>query len=46
LQAETKALGFITNCWEGLHATGPAYIVESIDEYIGTREGQTTGDGK
>jgi len=31
---ETGALGFITQCWEGLHMTGPQYIVDSIDEYI------------
>ena len=31
---ETGALGFITDCWEGLHMTSPQYIIESIDEYI------------
>ena len=28
------ALSFIINCWEGLHMTGPLYIVDSIDEFI------------
>jgi len=28
------ALDYITGCWEGLHITGPSYIVDSIDEYI------------
>ena len=31
---KTGAVNFITGCWEGLHTTSPAYIVESIDEYI------------
>jgi hypothetical protein len=31
---KTGAVGFITKCWEGLHMTGPLYIVDSIDEYI------------
>jgi hypothetical protein len=31
---ETGALGFIINCWEGLHTTGPEFIIESIDEFI------------
>jgi hypothetical protein len=31
---KTGALNFIINCWEGLHTTGPEYIIESIDEYI------------
>ncbi|MDR1192703.1 MAG: DUF3791 domain-containing protein [Peptococcaceae bacterium] len=30
----TGALRFITDCWEGLHMTGPLYIIDSIDEYI------------
>jgi hypothetical protein len=33
---ETGALRFITDCWEGLHMTGPLYIIDSIDEYIQT----------
>jgi hypothetical protein len=43
---DAGAFGFITGCWKGLHATSPAYIIESIDEYIGTHEGQTAGGGK
>ncbi|MCL2420375.1 MAG: DUF3791 domain-containing protein [Defluviitaleaceae bacterium] len=31
---KTGALDFIIKCWEGLHMTGPLYIVDSIDEYI------------
>ena len=31
---KTGALDFIIDCWEGLHMTSPAYIVDSIDEYI------------
>ena len=33
---KTGAVDFITACWEGLHATGPLYILDSIDEYIKT----------
>ena len=28
------AVDFIIRCWDGLHMTSPAYIVDSIDEYI------------
>ena len=28
------AVGFITDCWEGLHMTSPQYVIDSIDEYI------------
>jgi len=31
---ETGALGFIIECWDGLHMTSPQYIVDSIYEYI------------
>lgn len=31
---ETGAIDFITKCWDGLHMTGPLYIIDSIDEYI------------
>ena len=31
---ETGAIDFITSCWDGLHATGPLYIIDSIDEYV------------
>jgi len=31
---DTGALRFIIDCWEGLHMTGPLYIIDSIDEYI------------
>ena len=33
----TDALQFILDCWEGLHITGPEYIIASIDEYIRRR---------
>ncbi|MDR1873528.1 MAG: DUF3791 domain-containing protein [Synergistaceae bacterium] len=32
--SSTGAVNFIINCWEGLHMTGPLYIIDSIDEYI------------
>jgi len=35
---DTGAIHFITSCWEGLHMTSPAYIIDSIDEYIRTHE--------
>ena len=28
---KTGAVNFITSCWEGLHTTSPAYIIDSID---------------
>jgi hypothetical protein len=31
---KTGAVGFIKECWEGLHMTSPLYIIDSIDEYI------------
>jgi len=31
---QTGAVDYITDCWEGLHMTGPLYIIDSIDEYI------------
>jgi hypothetical protein len=31
---KTGAVDFIAECWEGLHMTGPLYIVDSIDEFI------------
>jgi len=31
---KTGAINFITDCWEGLHTTSPAYIIDSIDEFI------------
>ena len=34
---QTDAIRFILDCWEGLHMTGPEYIIESIDEYISQR---------
>ena len=30
----TGATDFIERCYEGLHMTGPLYIIDSIDEYI------------
>jgi hypothetical protein len=33
---KTGALGFITDCWEGLHMTSPQYVIDSIDDYIST----------
>ncbi|MDR0518955.1 MAG: DUF3791 domain-containing protein [Clostridiales Family XIII bacterium] len=32
----TGAADFIVRCWDGLHMTGPLYIIDSIDEYIDT----------
>jgi hypothetical protein len=32
----TGAVDFIVRCWDGLHMTGPLYIIDSIDEYIGS----------
>ena len=32
---ESGAVDFITDCWEGLHTTGPQYIIDSIDDFIG-----------
>ncbi|MDR0330857.1 MAG: DUF3791 domain-containing protein [Chitinispirillales bacterium] len=31
---ETGAVRFIVDCWEALHTTSPAFIVDSIDEYV------------
>lgn len=36
---EAGALEYIIECWEGLHMTGPLYIVDSIDEYISNHTG-------
>lgn len=33
---KTGAVNFIVECWEGLHMTGPLYIIDSIDEFIKT----------
>ncbi|MGF7141633.1 hypothetical protein HNQ56_000043 [Anaerotaenia torta] len=33
---KTGAADFIIRCWDGLHMTGPLYIIDSIDEYIKT----------
>jgi hypothetical protein len=41
---DTGALNFVIDCWEGLHMTGPAYIVDSIDEYVRTHR-ETAGGG-
>lgn len=35
---KTDAVKFITGCWEGLHMTSPRYIIDSIDEYVRSRE--------
>jgi len=35
--SKTGAVEYIINYWEGLHMTGPEYIIESIDEYIKAR---------
>ncbi|MDR1061435.1 MAG: DUF3791 domain-containing protein [Clostridiales bacterium] len=40
---DTGALDFIIGCWEGLHMTSPAYIVDSIDEYVRTHR-ETAAD--
>ena len=31
---ETGAIGFIVDCWEGLHMTSHLYVIDSIDEFI------------
>ena len=31
---KTGAVDFIIDCWDGLHMTGPLYIIDSIDAYI------------
>ena len=31
---KTGAVDFIIECWDGLHMTGPLYIIDCIDEYI------------
>jgi hypothetical protein len=43
---DTGALHFIIDCWEGLHMTGPAYIVDSIDEYAGTHREKTSAEAE
>ena len=40
----TGAVEFITKCWEGLHMTGPLYIIDSIDEYIENNTLKGAGD--
>jgi hypothetical protein len=37
----TGAANFITDCWEGLHMTGPSCIIDSIDEYIANHTEKT-----
>jgi len=32
--AQTGAMDFIIECWEGLHMTSPLYILDSIKEFI------------
>jgi len=34
---KTNAVDYIISRWEGLHMTSPHYIVDCIDEYIGSR---------
>ena len=31
---KTGAVDYITERWDGLHMTGPLYIVDSIDEFV------------
>ena len=31
---KTGAVGFIVDCWEGLHTTSPSYIIDCIDEFV------------
>ena len=38
----TGAVNFIMKCWEGLHMTGPLYIIDSIDEYIANHTKEET----
>ena len=35
---KTGAVKFIIDCWDGLHMTSPQYIIDSIDEFIETRD--------
>jgi len=30
----TGAAKYIIDCWDGLHMTAPAYIIDSIDSFI------------
>jgi hypothetical protein len=41
---KTGAVDFITRCWDGLHMTGPLYIIDSIDEYIRTHAQNLPGE--
>lgn len=41
---KTGAVEFITKYWEGLHMTGPLYIIDSIDEYIENNTLKGAGD--
>jgi len=36
---KNKAVEFIINRWEGLHMTSPQYVIDSIDEFIESRQG-------
>jgi hypothetical protein len=38
---KTGAVDFIIGCWDGLHMTGPSYIIDSIDEYINNNAGRS-----
>ena len=40
---QTGAVKFITDCWEGLHTTGPLYILDSIDEYVKNQKTEENG---
>jgi hypothetical protein len=34
---KNNAVDFIISRWEGLHTTSPRYVVDSIDEFIGSQ---------
>ena len=38
---QTGAVDFIIQCWDGLHTTGPSYIIDSIDEFIANHESES-----
>jgi len=43
---DTGALGFVIDCWDGLHMTSPSYIVDSIDQFIETHRNTGRDDSQ
>jgi hypothetical protein len=43
---ESGAVGFITGCWEGLHMTGPEYILDCIEDFMAGRGGDRAEKGE